>query len=333
MEILINGRVWNEPDMPHGSSFPQLMTEINKILGHREEIITDLKADGLEIVSWDVAELDVAQISRLEIQTLAAHEYAILSLGDLGEYTGEVLSVLRNVENISGKRGFEHVRQQIFQGLDYMMAVIETSGKVLHLKLDKSRYDMRTGEQMMKELVSLKSKIAAAQDVAAAKRHFEELELTLTDWLKFLEVLLQRYGDKQVEVGDRLEILDHAKNQGAVLDRLEAAVKGIVDDLYAGKLAKSMDQFQSKILTLQESLVYLQRLKDAGRIQYHMLTVKDEALSDKIPQMAKILKELSDSIQIGDSVLMRDLLEYEILPFISYLRQIYGQIAVQQEKE
>ncbi len=326
MEIVINGRALKDPAVAAPAAFAQLMTEIIRILGKREEVITDVRADGREIEAWDTAELDVSKIARIDIQSQPARDYAIASLGDLGEYTGQVLSVLRNVEAICKKDGFEVVRRKLCEGLDYISTVIETTGNVLKFDLAQSRYDIRSGEQMLKELQSLKIRMAESPDIGSSQKLLENLEFTLTDWLKFLETLLRRYGDKQAEMGTAEEVLDQAKSQMESMEQLQADIKSIVEDLYAGKVAKSLDQFQTRILTLQSSLVYLQQLKDCGRIQYHSLAVKEELLSEKIPQMSKILKELSDSIQVGDTVLMRDLLEYEVLPFILFIRQIYEQI-------
>lgn len=326
MEILINGRALKDPAFTAPAAFAQIMTEIVRILGKREEIVTDVHADGREVESWDTAKLDVSKIARLEIRSQPAREYAITSLGDLGEYTGQVLSVLRNVENICKKDGFDTVRRKLCEGLDYILTVIETTGSVLKFDLAQSRYDIRSGEQMLKELRSLKTRLAESPNLESSRSHFENLEFTLTDWLKFLETLLRRYSDKQAELGTPEDVSDQARSQIDAMDRLQTDIKSIVEDLYAGKVAKSLDQFQTRILALQSSLVYLQQLKEGGRIQYHSLAVKEESLSEKIPQMTKILKELSDSIQIGDTVLMRDLLEYEVLPFIQFIRQIYEQI-------
>ena len=333
MEILINGQVFNEPKVSKSDTFAKTMAELNRLLGMREEIITDVVVDGRDIPGWDSAELDMSDVARLEIQSQPAREYAISSLGDLGDYTAEVLSVLRNVEKISQKQGFDAVRQKLVEGLDYILIVIEIAGKILHLKLDESRYDMRSGAQMLNEVRSLRTRISNASDISSARRNFEDLEFTLTDWLKFLEMLLLRYGDQQAEIGSADDISTEANQHVEALNRLQADVKSIIEDLYTGKVAKSLDQFQTRILTLQESLSYLQRLRDGGRINYQTLCAEGESMTDKIPHVAKILKELSDAIQVGDTVLLRDLLEYELLPFILYLGQIFGQMSALPKKE
>lgn len=328
MEIRINGRALKDPAFRHQAhaTFQHLMADLNRMLGQREEVITDVRADGQEILSWDNSELDVSAISTLDIQSRPAREYAIDSLGDVGEYGGEILSVLHNVENISRTDGFDVVRAKLTEGLDYILTVIETAASILKFNLAECRYDLRSGEQMLKELRSLKTRIAEAPDYESAKKRMEDLEFTLTDWLKFLESLLNQYGEKQAEMGSAEDILNQARSQIEALDRLTADIKSIVEDLYAGKVAKSLDQFQTRITVLQDSLVYLQRLRQSGRVRYQTLSVNEESLSERIPKISKILKELSDSIQVGDSVLMRDLLEYEILPFIAFVRQIYTQI-------
>ena len=333
MEILVNGQVLSEPNLKLPASFPLLMAEVSRILSMREEVITEVRADHQEIISWDSIELDPHRIARLEIQTQSVRDYAVRSLGDLGDYTGETLSVLRNVENICKKEGFGVVRQKLIEGLEYILTVIDTSGKILDLKFDQSRYDMRSGTQMLNELKSFQKRLAAAADFSASRKDLEELEFTLTDWLKFLEILLRRYGDKQMDIGTPEDISDQARVHMAALDKLAADVKLIVEDLYSGKIGKSLDQFQNRILTLQESLSYLERLRESGRINYRSIAAEGESMAAKIPQITKVLKELSDSIQIGDTVLMRDLLEYELLPFMMFLRQIFGQLTVKEKKE
>lgn len=333
MDIFINGQVLNEPNLKLLATFSQLMSELNRFLSGREEIIVDVRADGREIISWDSIELDPARVSRLEIQSQPIREYAVGSLGDLGDYTGNTLAVLRNAEEICRKEGFPEVRRQLAEGLDYILTVIETSGKILDLKMDQSRYDMRSGTQMLNELKMIKTRLSKAHNFDAAKKDLEELEFTLTDWLKFLEILLRRYADKQADFGTPEDISGQAQKQIESLDQLSTDVKQIVEDLYAGKIAKSLDQFHGRLLSLQMSLSYLEKLREHGRINYQTLAVEQESLAAKIPKIAKVLKELSDSIQIGDTVLMRDLLEYELLPFIAFLRQIFGQLTFSPKKE
>ena len=141
-------------------------------------------------------------------------------------------------------------------------------------------------------------------------------------------MLLKRYGDTQAEMGTADEISDEAKAQFDKLEQLSKDFKSVVEDLYAGRMAKALDQLQSRLPTLQESLLYLQRLRNRGLINYHTLSADGKSMADKIPHVSGILKELTDAIQVGDTVLLRDLLEYEILPFIAFLRQIYGQIPI-----
>lgn len=327
VEIRINGRVLKDPAYREPrASFPGLMADLNRLISLREEVITDVRADGREIAAWDSAEIDLSALFRLDIQSRPAREYAVDSLGDVGEYAGEILSVLRNVETISRKDGFDVVRAKLTDGLDYIQTVIETSASILKFNLAECRYDLRSGEQMLKELRSLKTRVAEAPDFESAKKSMEDLEFSLTDWLKFLESLLHKYGEKQAEMGSAEDIVIAARSQITALDRLNVDLKAVVEDLYAGKVAKSLDQLQTRITALQDSLVYLQRLRQSGRVRYQTLSVNDESLNERIPQIAKILKELSDSIQVGDTVLMRDLIEYEILPFIAFVRQIYSQI-------
>lgn len=327
MDVKINGEDLDVPELENRTSFSDLMNDLNRQIGSRNEIITEVKADGREIVSWDMTELDMSRLTRLEISTLPARDFAISSFGDVGDYAGEVLSVLKNVENICAKEGFEPTRAKLIEGLNYILTVIESSSKVLELNLAESHYDVRTGGQMLTEMVSLKNRIGKAPDFAAARTDLSELEYTLVDWLKFLETLLQRYRDRQAEVGEVSEVHSAAREKMEGLDRLEADIKRIVEDMYAGRIAKSMEQFQDRIQVLQDSLLYLDRLRRLGRISFDAVSASGENLSVRIQKVTPILQDLSESIRIGDSVLTRDLLEYEILPFIDYIRRIYAQIS------
>lgn len=128
-------------------------------------------------------------------------------------------------------------------------------------------------------------------------------------------------------MGEVSEVHSAAREKMEGLDRLEADIKRIVEDMYAGRIAKSMEQFQDRIQVLQDSLLYLDRLRRLGRISFDAVSASGENLSVRIQKVTPILQDLSESIRIGDSVLTRDLLEYEILPFIDYIRRIYAQIS------
>lgn len=327
MEILINGEPVTDDRLKTIRSLPLLVQSINRLLCEHEEIMIRVTADGKDVEFWDESSLDLSRTQRIEIHSIPVKEYAIGSLGDLGEYTGRYLSVLRNAEAICQKDSFPALRQKLIEGLDYILTIIEMADKVLELKMSAERYDMRTGEQMLTEVRRHQGRISEGENLDAIRPAITELEFTLTDWLKFLETLLRRYADMQAEIGPDEVIQAAAGRQAEALDRLHTEIKSIIDNLYAGRLAKSMEQFQGEIRVLQDSLVYLQKLRGAGRIHYMRLESDSLSFSQKISKFAGVLNELSDSMRGGDTVLMRDLLEYEILPFITYLRQIYGQIS------
>lgn len=333
MEILINGKSPAGFSLSDKTSFSKIMTELNLQIAEREEIVTDVLVNGKELANWDRADVDVSTITQIDIVTLPTRDYAIASLGELGDYTANMLAVIRNARAICDREGFVSVKARLREGLDYIQVVIDMSCKVLDLRLDQARYDMRTGDQMIQGLRALKGQLSQAADFNSSEKLFEELDFTLTDWLKFLEILLRRYGERQDLVGSSDDVRDDIGAQVQIIDQLHQDIQSIVQDLYAGKITKSLDQFQSRVQVLQEALLYLQKLQAAGRFRYDALSADGEPLIDKIQKFPAALNELSESLRIGDTVLMRDILEYEILPFLTYLRQIFGQISSQQSKD
>ncbi len=327
MEILIDGQPLPDGTAKAGSSLKDAMDQVVRVLNQREMLAAAVRVNGREVERWDESTVALAEGDRIDVSTMSMRDYAVASLGDVGEYTGNVLAVLRNVDAIVSRDGFDALRSKLGEGLDYILHVIETAGHILPLNMKEARYDMRSGEQMLKELQAIHARIRNAKKFDDMKSDLATLEFTLTDWLKFLETLLRRYADQQAEMGTAEEVAGDARGHAEALERLGADLKALVDDLYAGKVAKSMDALPSRITILQESLIYIQKLRKFGVVHYDSLRVKDDRMSDKIPHLSQTLKELSEAIQVGDTVLMRDLIEYEILPFISYLRDVFKQIS------
>jgi hypothetical protein len=327
MKIRVNGDEVQEQKSGDGATLKSIMGDMSRYLAEREQVVADVEVNGREVPDWDVSTVAVGATDEIDIHTMATNDYAVMSLGDVGDYAGNALGVIRNVEAVCAKDGFEAVRASLTEGIEYILHVITTAGRILHMNFKDSRYDMRTGDQMMKEMESLKQKISSARRLEDAKETLTALEFTLTDWLKYLETLLRRYADQQAEVGSAEEILEDARTQSASLERLQTDVKTIVNDFYAGRAGKSIEALPERITVLQAALTFIQRLRKFGIVRYPELEVESERLSDKIPKLSKTLQELSDAIQVGDTVMMRDVLEYEILPFIDYLRKIVSQIS------
>jgi hypothetical protein len=149
------------------------------------------------------------------------------------------------------------------------------------------------------------------------------------------EMLLDLESREKVEIytGTLAEIA-HDSIEGALeyLDRIEAATP----DLASGfQISPGPESFES-LRQLYEGLYWLNLLLDKLETSFHIsfqnVKIQGVAASEHHQKFISILKQMIDSHERGDYILIADLLEYEIRPLIPIWREMFTIISERTSK-
>jgi hypothetical protein len=117
------------------------------------------------------------------------------------------------------------------------------------------------------------------------------------------------------------------------LDRVEAATP----DLASGfQISPGPESFES-LRQLYEGLYWLNLLMDKLKASFHIsmddVRIQDVPAREHHQKFISVLKQMIDSHERGDFILIADLLEYEILPLVPIWREMFNIILEKASKK
>ncbi|MBN2532056.1 MAG: hypothetical protein JXB88_04145 [Spirochaetales bacterium] len=132
-----------------------------------------------------------------------------------------------------------------------------------------------------------------------------------------------------------MEIIDEMRNPFKTIQKLTENIKTSIQDisevsilLQTGKDREAMNTLVVFSDTLQDFLRVFLLLKNSNNIDIKGLTISDMSFEEYYNELNSVLKELIDAFHINDSVLIGDLLEYEIAPRLEGLIQFIKRLKV-----
>jgi hypothetical protein len=140
------------------------------------------------------------------------------------------------------------------------------------------------------------------------------------------EMLLNLEAREKVEIftGTLVEIA-HDSIEGALeyLDRIETATPSLASGF---QISPGPESFES-LRQLYEGLYWLNLLLDKLETSFHIkfenVQIQGASASEHHQKFISILKQMIDSHERGDYILIADLLEYEILPLVPIWREMF----------
>jgi hypothetical protein len=107
------------------------------------------------------------------------------------------------------------------------------------------------------------------------------------------------------------------------LDRIEAATPSLASGF---QISPGPESFES-LRQLYEGLYWLNLLMDKLETSFHItfedILIQDVPAKDHHQKFISVLKQMIDSHERGDFILIADLLEYEILPLVPIWREMF----------
>lgn len=136
------------------------------------------------------------------------------------------------------------------------------------------------------------------------------------------------------------EIIDEMVNPVKILQKLAEDIKTSIQDisevsilLQTGKDREAMNTLVAFSDTLQDFLRVFLLLKNSNNIDISGLTISNMSFEEYYNELNSVLKELIDAFHIHDSVLIGDLLEYEIAPRLEGLIQFIKRLKISKEND
>ena len=144
------------------------------------------------------------------------------------------------------------------------------------------------------------------------------------------EIINQIDKREKVEIftGTLAEIARHSITEAlAYLDRIQSATPSLAESF---RVSPGVESFRD-LRQLNEGFYWLNllldKLKTNYRVDLNEIRIKEASAQEYCHRFVSILKELIESQEKRDFVLISDLLEYEILPLVQVWKELFGVIS------
>jgi hypothetical protein len=289
MEITLNNKPF-DVTIENEKTLDELISGLTDWLNQSGFEITELRTDdqNLELYNdnWKNTLLD--KIDKLDITAISIQNKYIADLQTIYQY----VTLLQNsiaVEN-------NLLISELVSELPFII-------NALNLFLNKKEYD-NLGLEDLQTLVNELLKDNSDKEI---------LKNNLSQSLNSAAVLLR---DRINEVTDPLtEISETAEN----FQKLIPAIADISVMLQTGDDKKAMDSVLTFIELLEKLIRIFPFLKESGYTDIMEESIENETFNEFYKGMNNILMELIEAFNISDSILIGDLMEYEIAPKINTL--------------
>jgi hypothetical protein len=107
------------------------------------------------------------------------------------------------------------------------------------------------------------------------------------------------------------------------LDKIEKLTPLIASDFHVSPNAEAFDNLRSLYEGFYWLTLLLDKLKNNFQISLEDIVIQNASTADHQQKFISVLKQLIDSQERGDFVMLSDLLEYEILPITPIWREMF----------
>jgi DNA repair exonuclease SbcCD ATPase subunit len=312
MQVYIDGDA--EKEIPPVESFQtvgEYIEQLQEDLAQVNRVVYRAEVDGSE-VDDETQKLACSEVDRLEVEVRTMDKMAIDSIGQLGEYCQGFLAKLPSIlkewdEKSAGKK--EKYRQQVLEAFDIVENVLSAVEVVLSLSSDEM-------DRLSERVNTLRGKLEEADE--------DELNALLReDCQQFIEELLEHLQDLVGDLQERKrETQSDVEEARQLMDDMLTNIPPLIEQLQSGGASEQegIEKIEAQVKDLTRVLETLENLDEQGMIKKNLTPAEQEELVDFNQQLNEGLTELGEALKERDIIMICDILEYEVLPYLEKIK-------------
>ncbi len=330
MEIHVNNEKLNFT-LENESTVLEIIESVEHWLNNQNVVISYINVDGAEITPEKKNELigiSLSDVNNISIETASPSEIALVSLQDSKLYIDTFLE-----EIDKGRDYFLSDKDEKIEGLKWVSDMIFTSSRVLGISIPNMFYENDSLEETL----------------AFMALSVEQLENKKRDDSFFYDYFATGIREKLVVLKEFIPILiqqavfQSHHNEGDfndtnilhVLSTLKTNIYGM-----ASTLEKISESFQSgddinaligikKITGVLDNLVItLKRIEDLLGLDYTKMQVAGKTVHEMNKNLLDIITEIFNAFKDKDTVLLADLIEYELSEYFDYYKDVLETLTI-----
>ncbi len=322
MKIFINDSELNFT-LENEKNLKEIVDSINDWLFTDNKIIDQIIIDD-EIYNGSIEDLENYLIKDVKILKLTAIEIDTLVRSSLLEIKRYLLEVIHIIENL--KEFKTEDTEKLINGMEWVINILERSNNLYNYENKINKKDLNFAE----ELRTLKDAITFLKELLKKEENDEinnfiknDIKKIIEKWSKNIDILVEKSKG-------RFDNINIARNKVTeqiykIINKIPDILKMIeviYNDLQIGNEKHAMENMQILIETLESIISLLQLIKTTFSLNYKNIIYDDKSVEEYNIELTGILKELLEAMESNDTVLISDLIEYELSPRLEKYREV-----------
>ncbi len=333
MEIFINDSKLSF-QLEKEKNLRQIIDFINDWLFEDNKVIDQIIIDD-EIYDGKIEDLSEYKIKDVNELKVTAVNISVLVQSSLLEAKRYLFNIMEIIEDKS-KLEKDDINKLI-TGITWVINVIQRSDNLYKYgeKIESGKFDFIKHLEDIKNSRDFLVTLLNKNDVGDINDFISNnLIKTIEFWENKIDILIDNsIGGFENLKNARVRVSGQIYKIINKIPDILRMIKVISTDLQTGQEKTAMERIQIIISTLESIISLLQLIKTSFNLDYKMISFEDKSVEEYNIELNGILKEIVEAMESDDSVLISDLIEYELSPrlekYIDVLKLISKEINIE----
>ncbi len=327
MNIFVNDEKL-EFQLEEEKTLKEVIESLNDWLFKNMKVIDTIVIDG-KVYTGEIHDLttySVDSIDKLDLTIININELVHNSLTETKNYLKEIHKYMDSKEDFT-----EEDIKRILSGLHWLINIFTRINNIYDYEKSFTS-DEFNFEKELKSLINSKKKIEEMSNSnkynEAAKIIKNDLIIHINNWFNNIDKLTTA---KPIVTNDIDSLREKISGQIYTIIKKIPDMQKLIEmtsmDIQTGHENEAMTNIQIIIGTIESITALLQMIKSTFSLDYNKIQYENEPIETFNKNLTILLKEMLEGMKIKDTVLMSDLLTYELTGKIEHYGEILKLIA------
>lgn len=327
MEIYINNEKL-EFQLEDEKNLKQVIEAINDWLFQQGKIIDQIVINE-KVYNEEIEQLENTPVEKVEVLRLTVIDIDILvrnSLAEIQSYLSAMLDVIKSKEEF----GIEEINK-IIDGVKWVVKILGKCNRLYKYSSNfkNKEFNYNTEIEALEKLSDILEKCTRKEQIYKSIEILKnELMISLEKWITYIDKLIDfSVGFKKGIAVSREKVAKQIYNIITKVPDMLKLIQVTTVDLQSGAEKEAMKNIQVIIGTLESIVALLQVVKTTFSLDYNNIYFDNKSIEEFNKELKEILNEMVGAMENRDTVLIADLIEYELSPRLEKYIEILKLVA------
>lgn len=327
MDIYVNDEQLDF-QLEHENNLKEVIEAINDWLFQNLKVIDEIIIDG-KVFTEEIQELtgySIDSTEKLQLTIVDINQLVHNSLTETKKYLTEISKYIESKTDFT-----EEDITRLITGINWTINIFVRINKIYNYEkhFTDKKFHFKNELETLEKTKSKMEEYFQAKILDKINEILHKSVLNqLTKWIENINILLvenkssiENMESIREKISDQIFTIIHK------IPDMQKMIEMTVMDMQTGHEKEAMTNIQIIIGSLESIFALLQLIKSTFSLDYHQIKYNDETIEKINKDMTEALKELLQSMEIKDTVLLTDLLNYELSPKLEQYAEVLKLIA------